>query len=671
MRYLSKIIFINSASIKYAEINVDGNVHFIGTQGVGKSTLLRALLFFYNANQLKLGIPVGKKTFVDFYFPYQDSYIIYEVIRETGPFCIMAFKSQGRVCFRFIDSNYDKKYFIDAEGRANETWDKLKIAFGKDLSYTKKIDRYDDYRNILYGNSQGIGVDFRKYSLLESKQYQNIPRAIQHVFLNYKVESEFIKDTIIKSLNEEDIKIDLQNYAHYLKNFDVQLNDIKKWADKTRNGDIIVRKQAEAIAATFAAIQYLDREKKQLANVLAFQVFETNKQAPKFSEKLLRAEIKLEDQISRIADNDKKYQTKKDKSIAEISIYNSKLKEVKIKNEFYALKNIEIIIEQVGKKKEKEFERKIITKQIEILTAKFTDINQKYEVQISFLINKLDAFENERITTENIINKELLFIKEQIIKDYELLIEDVRNQHAQKLQLARNVLEEERTTLNKLQLNKTEIKYQSFNETENDNVKTSIKNLVENSRLATNESKQFLAETENINKLWKLDKDKLSLNFENSVGKKKEQQNIFTDKIAGIEAKLDKNKDSLYAWLNKEYTGWQNTIGKIIDEDKILFRQDLNPKLSFVKDSSFYGLHLNLDEINNSVKTVADYQKDKSNYNKQIAVIQKEISDLTSQLLLDTENLKRKHQPQISKNKERFLNNNYAIEQAKIKLEAA
>lgn len=45
MRYLNKIIFLNSAHIPYAEVKLDGNVHFIGTQGVGKSTLLRALLF--------------------------------------------------------------------------------------------------------------------------------------------------------------------------------------------------------------------------------------------------------------------------------------------------------------------------------------------------------------------------------------------------------------------------------------------------------------------------------------------------------------------------------------------------------------------------------------------------------------------------------------------------
>lgn len=80
MRYLNKIIFINSARIQYAEIQIDGNVHFIGTQGVGKSTALRALLFFYNADKTKLGISKEKKSFDEYYFPYVNSYIIYEVV---------------------------------------------------------------------------------------------------------------------------------------------------------------------------------------------------------------------------------------------------------------------------------------------------------------------------------------------------------------------------------------------------------------------------------------------------------------------------------------------------------------------------------------------------------------------------------------------------------------
>jgi ABC-type phosphate/phosphonate transport system ATPase subunit len=54
MRYLNKIVFINSASVKYAEIELDGNVHLIGTQGVGKSTLLRAILFFWLSSKINM-----------------------------------------------------------------------------------------------------------------------------------------------------------------------------------------------------------------------------------------------------------------------------------------------------------------------------------------------------------------------------------------------------------------------------------------------------------------------------------------------------------------------------------------------------------------------------------------------------------------------------------------
>src|ERR1700755_1712083 len=118
MRYLNRVFFINSANVKYAEIAIDGNVHFIGTQGVGKSTLLRAILFFYNADKQKLGIPREKKTFDEYYFPFQNSYIVYEVQTDNAPFCVLAFKSQGRVAFRFFDSAFNKNLFIDSEGRA-------------------------------------------------------------------------------------------------------------------------------------------------------------------------------------------------------------------------------------------------------------------------------------------------------------------------------------------------------------------------------------------------------------------------------------------------------------------------------------------------------------------------------------------------------------------------
>ena len=52
---------------------------------------------------------------------------------------------------------------------------------------------------------------YAKYALVESSKYQNIPRSIQNVFLNSKLDAEFVKKTIIESMtdsdNEEAIKL--------------------------------------------------------------------------------------------------------------------------------------------------------------------------------------------------------------------------------------------------------------------------------------------------------------------------------------------------------------------------------------------------------------------------------------------------------------------------------
>ena len=115
MKYLNKVIFINSANILYAEIAVDGNVHFTGTQGVGKSTVLRALLFFYNADKHRLGIQQGQKPFDEFYFRQSNSYILYEVMRENGAYTILVGRYQGRASWRFICAPYKRGWLITGD----------------------------------------------------------------------------------------------------------------------------------------------------------------------------------------------------------------------------------------------------------------------------------------------------------------------------------------------------------------------------------------------------------------------------------------------------------------------------------------------------------------------------------------------------------------------------
>lgn len=192
MRNLSRIIFINSANIPYSDdIYLDGNVHFIGTQGVGKVPFC-VLSFLLQCRHATAGHFGGKAELHGLLFPYSNSYIVYEVATENGAFCILSFKSMNRVCYRFIHSPYRKEFFIDENRVAYSESDRVRAVLDQyGIEYSRIIYTYDEYRNILYGNS--TSPEFSRYSLMESKQYQNIPRTIQNVLLNSKLDAEFIK----------------------------------------------------------------------------------------------------------------------------------------------------------------------------------------------------------------------------------------------------------------------------------------------------------------------------------------------------------------------------------------------------------------------------------------------------------------------------------------------
>ena len=158
------------------------------------------------------------------------------------PFAGTCLFSFPRYCLR-------QGFLYFSGGRAFDGWDQIREALGRKVYYSRKIEKYEEYRNIIFGNNKGLPPEFRKFAITESSQYQNIPRTIQNVFLNSKLEASFIKDTIIMSLSEENATIDLSQYADHLKGFEEEYKDISLWHAKDRNGNVLVRKQAEKAAS--------------------------------------------------------------------------------------------------------------------------------------------------------------------------------------------------------------------------------------------------------------------------------------------------------------------------------------------------------------------------------------------------------------------------------------
>ncbi|WP_417355353.1 ATP-binding protein [Flavobacterium sp.] len=669
MRYLNKIVFINSASVRYAEIELDGNVHLIGTQGVGKSTLLRAILFFYNANKTKLGIPREKKGFDDYYFGYQNSYVIYEVLRDGIPFCVLAYRVNGKVAFRFFDSGYKRELFIDQDNRAYENWENIRNAFGKSIYYTPLVTSYEDFRKIIYGDNKAFRSEYKKYAITESKQFQNIPRTIQNVFLNSNLEAKFIKDTIINSLNEDEFVIDIENYAkNHLRDFESQINDIKIWFKENKNGQILIRAQAEKVINNFRIFNFLKREKEDLAHELAFRIKLIEDQNPVLSSSYTREKEVLEKLLEQKEKLIARHQKKEKDLEFKLHSISEKLTEAKNKQGRYDNLKINEIIEKVAQKETLLNAQKSLNDEKNLLTAQFSEISKKYEVLISNVQIKQQEFVNNQKAEINTLNATFTENKVTITNVYQELINQINSDHKAEKDIADNELRTISEKENGVKNKKAELKYQVFfnEEIEECNIQTTtLNNSISEAKSSILNLKNIISTTR---KEWDLEQKGVERSFETAIEKETVKRKSSVEEIQKIETKIKQSESSLYGWLNSNYPDWEKTIGKVIDQDHVLFNSELTPRLVHGETTTLFGVELNLNALNTSIKTVKDYYVDIKFYNGQIKIADDNIQQLNSTKKDDLQKLKNKFNKQIKQLKEAISENEYNLGQSEEKL---
>lgn len=672
MRYLNKVVFINSAdkSLKYAEVNLDGNVHFIGTQGVGKSTLLRAILFFYNANTTKLGIPREKKNYNEYYFPYQNSYIIYEVKTEFGAFCVLSFQAQGRVAFRFINAAYDQKYFIDANGKAFDSWNQIRDSFGREVSYTKAVQSYQEYRDILYGNNKGIAAEFRKYALLESRQYQNIPRTISNVFLNTKLDAEFVKETIIHSLNEEEDYIDLSTYAEkHLLDFETNLEDVHKWTRKEKNGLNTLTTEANTIKESYASLQFIKQEKIDLAQELGYAFQYVQKEKPKLSQAIYTEKIKLEQSRTMWRSMMEKFEEDKSKIQRNIGSLENKLLEIGKKKTYYLQKNIVEVLERDAKKEVHLLAQKKLQEEKDILTSKFRDITSKFKLLLHQLDNNLTEVKNNFQATKISYEKWFNNFSLELYKEYDGKFSKIRTKTNQKILRKQSELQAIVEAINLNNTHRSKARYKPFFQEEIDTCQQQSAQAKEKLQESEKQIQEAKINIRLLESEYTVEQKTLEGEAFREIEKIEEQIHNYQKSYENIQNKIENSKDSLYSWLNKELPGWEDTIGKVIDEEHVLFQKGLNPKKSDGGNLSFYGVEIDAESISKNVTTQLKLEEKLEELQDKIARSTKKKQSLQEIYSNNQERIENKLRLQVNKQKENLQKAEYEVRKYQLQIE--
>ena len=645
MKYLNKIIFINSANIPYAEIAVDGNVHFTGTQGVGKSTVLRALLFFYNADKQRLGIQQGQKPFDEFYFRQSNSYILYEVMRDNGAYTILVSRYQGRASWRFIDAPYRREWLITDDKQVLSDWVKIRERIDKNVAVSARIESGVMFKDIIFGNTHD--PKYTRYALVQSSHYQNIPRSIQNVFLNTKLDADFVKNTIIQSMADDDLPIDLQTYRRLVTDFEREYDEIDCWFRQSRDGNFPVRQQALKIAEMGRTIVALDRQLSDVWHMLNHAVADSEQRIPLLEVEAEKAKAEIEKEQSHGKELKEGYDKEKDSLNQELGAKKSKLKEIAQARDNFKAAGIDDILARARRETALKQEAKEKQTLLDDLLKTYTSIEEKYNIAKDKLKNSHEAFENAL--------KEAYHLRQNALNARRKDLDEKRTKSRDQIMDASNKWRhesDERLRILMVEQNKADSALKEIRRWHP---------MADEIKLVDEQLMQLdLAEKENAARQTAVESliDRITAEYEmKETGirqtSQREQEHLDADRtqihtqIGKINDLLSHFDGSLYKWLCENADGWENTIGKVVDEERILYAQGLDPQPDGASNSLF-GIRLNLDNIASGHRTPDEYRAEKKNLEEQALQISRRLMQLPVTLQEDISRLGKKYAEKLN-----------------------
>lgn len=629
MRYLNKIIFVNSANIAYSEISVDGTVHFTGTQGVGKSTVLRALLFFYNADKQKLGIQQGQKPFDEFYFKQSNSYILYEVMREHGAYTILVSRYQGSASFRFIDAPYDRSWLIDEHRQVMSDWIRIRERIDRSINYSARIASGSMYRDIIFGNASDRR--YAKYAIVESRRYQNIPRSIQNVFLNSKLDADFVKNTIIQSMAEDEVPLDLTSYRRQVSDFEREYIEIDCWYQKDKAGEYPVRRQAQRIAEKGRMLLALDQQMLDLWHDLNYAVAQSEEKLPILQAELERVIEQQHREETNLREQKEEYDKERDKINQGIGGCKQKLNEIKEKRNYFDSISINDKLELASTEPSQKQELAEKQNLLNDLMRTHETIGEKYKILREKLKNDQRAFELVQMEQLNLKRNEV-----QLRRDNE---EQAVARNRKKLTEAFEARRKESDArLQELQADQhrcdialRELRTWHPKQAELDELMAEMQKLQIDEKEKTAQLEAAQSRLQMVQQEGSLKEREMNADYQQRIDELVQQIEQTRERIAEIDEVLSHLEGSLYHWLTQHAEGWEETIGRVVDERRVLYAQDLQPELVEGDRDSLFGVRLNLDAVEPTHRTPDEYRTMLDEERKKLLELQRQMQNLEAE----------------------------------------
>ncbi len=222
---LKEILLINSARFDFARVRLDKDLFFLGDNGSGKTSFIRAIHFLYSGDVKSLGISNDKESFKEYYFKYENSYIIY----VFEHFFIFVYKRGNELHKVFSKQPFDLAKITDEAGKL-KPFEAIR-AYLRSAPLHKRVSGVSDYSDILYGlNRQDL--DFKIADIRNKELFLRLFHAVFNVDKAI-IDAKSIKRALMTSLQggEESKHFDPEAYTQRINGFMEQyrfFNEIEK-----------------------------------------------------------------------------------------------------------------------------------------------------------------------------------------------------------------------------------------------------------------------------------------------------------------------------------------------------------------------------------------------------------------------------------------------------------
>lgn len=337
---------------------------------------------------------------------------------------------------------------------------------------------------------------------------------------------------------------------------------------------------------------YMKQQIEELCGELRYAERVTRKRLPLIDAKIGKLMQELDRQNRLLSEVQQKHDAEKATLNQKQGVVNEKLRCTKERKEYYANHQIDVVMNRCAQEPVVKTELDALKDKLADLTASFNDVTTKYKALRQNINNQFDTFKHIQQQRILVYGQEKQNTEERLLKEYNATRAEIEQAFAEKIVSAKDAIDAIKTEQNDCDKELLKLKYFVPFKEEKKALAQQQNELQLNEKALEGQIGKLKADVIRIQAEYDKKEAEINADYTRQLDKKQKQTDAVVEQIQTIDALIDSIKSSLYEWLEDNKPNWEQNIGKVINEERILYQTGLHPQKA--DGASLYGVKLDL-----------------------------------------------------------------------------